>query len=156
MNLELYLPQYNELITLDIIEQMNHDVILGMPWLRKYNPDIYWDSNIINFQCNYTGYRSKEVFIIKLWAELRRTGQRIRILWYQVNIYLKKKLVRLLNKYTQFEDLVKNDLKSITLSEYKLWDYKIPLLEGKSPIYGPIYAFNQWEMEELKKYINKN
>ena len=73
-----------------------------------------------------------------------------------MNVYLKKELVRLPNKYTQFEDLIKNDLKSITLLEHKLWDHKILLLEGKSFIYGLIYALNQWEIEELRKYINKN
>ena len=34
---------------LNVIKQMNHNIILGMPWLRKYNPNIHWDSDIINF-----------------------------------------------------------------------------------------------------------
>ena len=42
----------------------------------------------------------------------------------------------------QFEDLAKDDLKFIALLEYKLWDYKISLLEGKFPIYRFIYILN--------------
>ena len=60
-----------------------------------------------------------------------------------MNICLKKELIRLPNKYIQFKNLIKNNLKSITLLKYKLWDHKIPLLEEKSPIYEPIYVLNQ-------------
>ena len=66
----------------------------------------------------------------------------MRTLWYQINTCKKKELMRLSNQYTQFEYLVKNDLELIALPEYKLWDYKISLQEGKSPIYRPIYALN--------------
>ena len=44
----------------------------------------------------------------------------------------------------------------MTLSEYKLWDYKISLQEGKFPIYKPIYIFNQTEIKKLKRYIKVN
>ena len=66
VNLGLHLPQHNELIILDIIKQMNHNIILRILWLRKHNPDIYWNNNIINFWCNCIGYKSKEISIIKL------------------------------------------------------------------------------------------
>ena len=42
------------------------------------------------------------------------------------------------------------------LLEYKLWDYKIFLQEGKSLIYKSIYTLNQIEMEKLRKYIEVN
>ena len=41
INLELHLSQHNKLIILDIIKQMNHNIILEIPWLKKHNPDIH-------------------------------------------------------------------------------------------------------------------
>ena len=42
------------------------------------------------------------------------------------------------------------------LSEYKLWNYKIPLQKEKSLIYKFIYILNQTEMKELRRYIKIN
>ena len=27
----------------------NYDIILGMPWLRKHNPNINWSTNTLSF-----------------------------------------------------------------------------------------------------------
>ena len=64
--------------------------------------------------------------------------------------------MKLFNQYIQFEYLIKNNLKSITLPEYKLWNHKISLQKGKSPIYKSIYTLNQTEIKKLRKYIKIN
>nr|XP_036581414.1 reverse transcriptase domain protein [Colletotrichum truncatum]KAF6789765.1 reverse transcriptase domain protein [Colletotrichum truncatum] len=40
---------HQELISLDITEIGNHDVILGIPWLRRHNPQIDWVTGRIKF-----------------------------------------------------------------------------------------------------------
>ena len=42
---------YTEILDLTILP-MNYDVILGKPWLAKYNPQIDWRTNIIKFERN--------------------------------------------------------------------------------------------------------
>ena len=41
-NVELLIQEHREEITLDILEMATHDIILGLPWLRKHNPEIDW------------------------------------------------------------------------------------------------------------------
>ena len=36
----LEIEEHRERITLDIVDMVSHDVILGIPWLRKWNPHI--------------------------------------------------------------------------------------------------------------------
>ena len=145
-----------ETITLDVLDDISQDVILGMPWLKKHNPDIQWNRDQIVFRCQCVGRKSKTVSATKLRAESKRTGQGLRTLWYQVNACINKESTNLPKKYAQFEDLGKDDLEITALPKHKPWDHTIPLQEGKSPTYGPIYALNQNEMEELRKYIDEN
>jgi hypothetical protein len=35
------------------------------------------------------------------------------------------------------------------LSEHKLWDHTIPLIERKTPPYGPVYALSETELQAL-------
>ena len=38
--LPLAIQQYYENITLDVVEMATHEIILGIPWLKKHNPII--------------------------------------------------------------------------------------------------------------------
>ena len=156
ISIRLDLTEHSERITLDVIDQMNYELILGMPWLEKHDPVISWKQGKISYQCDCVGHKIKEVSMNQLRAESKRTGQGMKTLWYQVNACEKKESTRLPNQYAQFEHLAKDDLESTALPEHKPWDHEIPLQEGKSPTYGPIYALNQTEMEELRRYIEVN
>jgi transposase InsO family protein len=46
---KLSLAKHQEVIQFDIVEMANHDIILGIPWLRKWNPDIDWKTGRIEF-----------------------------------------------------------------------------------------------------------
>jgi hypothetical protein len=36
------------------------------------------------------------------------------------------------------------------------YDYQIPLKEGFTPLFGPIYAISRMELEALKKWLDEN
>ena len=40
--LEMKLQQHHERLPFDIIDLADHEVVLGLPWLRKWNPRIDW------------------------------------------------------------------------------------------------------------------
>ena len=42
------------------------------------------------------------------------------------------------------------------LPAHQEWDLHIPLENGKSPLYGPIYGLTPIEVEALQKKVNKN
>ena len=47
------LSQYYKEITLDILGIATHDIILGLPWLRKYNPKIDWVKRTLLLDYDY-------------------------------------------------------------------------------------------------------
>ena len=51
--LPLALQSHHEEIVLDITDMASHDVVLGMPWLKKHNPVINWRKGVLKFeQCD--------------------------------------------------------------------------------------------------------
>src|SRR3954463_3250075 len=45
----LRFKNHEEKIDLRVVSLPHHDIILGQPWLEKWNPDIDWKSHQINF-----------------------------------------------------------------------------------------------------------
>src|SRR3954451_12784173 len=45
----LKLPKHEESINLCIISLPHHDIILGLPWLKKWNPRIDWHTHQVLF-----------------------------------------------------------------------------------------------------------
>jgi len=43
------ISSHRELATFQVANLQNHQVILGMPWLREHNPTIYWNDKRITF-----------------------------------------------------------------------------------------------------------
>ena len=45
----LCFENHEEKIDLRVVSLPHHDIILGQPWLEKWNPDIDWKNHKINF-----------------------------------------------------------------------------------------------------------
>jgi len=45
------ISSHRELATFQVANLQNHEVILGMPWLREHNPRIDWNDKRITFNC---------------------------------------------------------------------------------------------------------
>jgi hypothetical protein len=58
-------------------------------------------------------------------------------------------------EYADFEDVF-SKAKAEKLPEHKPYDHSIPLEEGKTPPFGPIYSLSAPEMGALKKYLDEN
>jgi hypothetical protein len=46
----LRFQDHEERIDLRVVSLPHHDIILGQPWLEKWNPDINWRTHQITFQ----------------------------------------------------------------------------------------------------------
>jgi len=58
------ISSHRELATFQVINLQNHEVILGMPWLREHNPTIDWNDKRITFnseRCTSWGLKSSPV-----------------------------------------------------------------------------------------------
>ena len=60
------------------------------------------------------------------------------------------------SEYQDFEDLFKKKKGEVALSKYKLWDYEIPIEDGKtSNYYKELIPLFKKEEDFLKDYIEK-
>ena len=51
----MQIQQYNKHIIFNIIDMVNHQIVLKIPWLEEYNPKINWKMHNFKFdKCRYT------------------------------------------------------------------------------------------------------
>ena len=50
--LPMVIGDHFEIINFDVTPLGQYDIVLGVPWLRKHNPDINWQTNDLLFRCN--------------------------------------------------------------------------------------------------------
>ena len=48
--LTMTFQQHHEELTLNIVRMINHDIVLGMPWLKMHNLNIDWETKIFKFE----------------------------------------------------------------------------------------------------------
>jgi predicted aspartyl protease len=58
-------------------------------------------------------------------------------------------------EYHEFIDLF-SEKAAEKLPPHRPYDHSIPLVEGKTPPYGPLYGMSRVELEALKKYLEEN
>jgi len=56
----------------------------------------------------------------------------------------------------EFKELFVKELDKSALLAHQPWDYEIPIKEGKTLLFRPIYQMLENELVVLKEYINKN
>jgi len=145
---EVYLPElsfgkHQEPITLDTIS-MDHDLILGMPWLRKHNPEVDWDRQKLAFlrcKCEKNQSITKSPIVVKG----ETTGAELAVL-----------MSDLPPEYQGFKKLFQEGEPGKTLPKHQPWDHEIPLETGKKPTYGPIYSLSEKELAVLRDYLKDN
>ena len=58
-------------------------------------------------------------------------------------------------EYHKFTGLLSEDQAS-KLPYYRPYDFKIPIKEGFTPPFGPLYSLSKNKLEELQKYLKEN
>ena len=48
--LPVVIQRHHEELTFDIVGMATHDIVLGMPWLKKHNPVINWKRGVLKFE----------------------------------------------------------------------------------------------------------
>jgi hypothetical protein len=153
--------EHEEYITLDITEIGRNDIILGIPWLRKWNPRIDWTTGQLCLDqptqgTARTGQREKRSLA---------SGQRHEKTPKQAQPTLTKEstskdtrcntagLERIPREYRQYEQLFREQPDDEALPEHGPWDHEIPLQEGKQPTFQKIYPLNGIQRTALKEWL---
>ena len=58
-------------------------------------------------------------------------------------------------EYKEYEQLFREAPTNEALPKHQAWDHVIPIEEGKSPPFGPLYQLSAKELKVLKEYIDE-
>jgi hypothetical protein len=144
---------HTEEIQFDLVAMGTHAVILGMPWLKLHNPQIdWWKERITMNQCQCGSDHRAPTGDDKSPGreELCATSNEPEDL-AQASV-----LKRIPAAYKEYEPLFQEGPRSEALPKHQPWDHEIPIEEGKSPTFGPIYQLSEKELGVLKGYIDEN
>ena len=142
------------------------DAILGLPWLKRINPQIDFSRTTVQLrpeQVDYiigAGTASREIKDPELPPEYADFVARLDNFVAQRKNYLvgastienKAPGQELPPDYADFAELFDKKAENM-LPRHEEWNHTIPLEEGKSPPYGPIYSFTPTEREILRKEL---
>jgi len=152
----------------EVLPLQKYDLILGKPWLYDLNPRINWKNNQISIKKDNRIYNirtevkenSKEcqtslVSRQQFNQEAKRTAELYAVL--AVEDPEKETKIERVSEFLkelvdQYQDVFSDELPKELPPERNI-DHEIPLQEGTSPPYGPIYKMSVPEMKELKKQI---
>jgi transposase InsO family protein len=162
---------HTERITLDFFGLAIHDVILGLPWLRKHNPRIDWATNKLSFDCcggrphrmPPRGQSSKgdERAMNQITSERPNTQPKD---WWGIQEYMqyekeipteKNAPPAIPTEYQNWHELFEDVEPENELPQHQPWDHEITLQEGKTPTFGPIYGLSEKELAEVRSYIKE-
>ncbi|KAJ1157947.1 hypothetical protein NDU88_010644 [Pleurodeles waltl] len=137
-------PARREIIRLDIIEAPQYEIILGMPWLRKSNPVIDWQTKTVSFQ----SLRSEKVCSLYDNPPALALAQGLQL------ATVVEKAVILPSVYAKFKDLF-DEGQAETLPPHRIYDCKIDLIPGALLPSCRVYALSDPETKHLRRYLDR-
>jgi len=168
----LYIQGQNQRLRLDVFDLADHDIILGIPWLREYNPQIDWITRTLSWKnCDDTtsskpAHRQRsmvdEKTIRRIASKPTRKRQKAvtstdrRKSLPDVRVLEKRVTPDIPQEYAEFRKLFEEELGKEALPKHQPWDHEIKLEEGKKPGFQPIYGMSEKELQELRTYIDVN
>jgi RNase H-like domain found in reverse transcriptase/Reverse transcriptase (RNA-dependent DNA polymerase)/Integrase zinc binding domain/Chromo (CHRromatin Organisation MOdifier) domain/gag-polyprotein putative aspartyl protease len=174
-SVKLYLGPHREYLHLRVAPLPHHDIILGKPWLNRWNPEIDWPRNIITINVNEIQERITPTREI-LTDEAKRS---------KINVISAKQAWKAIKKgedevvlaiiresdesdtddkpterdfgkeiLTEFADVFPEKLPHGVPPEREV-DHRIELESGATPTAKPMYRMSQNELEELRKQLDE-
>jgi len=161
---------HKEVVRLEIVEIAKDKIILGMPWLRRHNPEIDWLRGTLKFSrctCGKGGEPTTRADTpeVKLYPVSYRTIKRIgakdptsvRRVWIKSLEHQKEgETSQPPPVYGKYGTLFSEPTGDIDLQPHQPWDHEIKLKEGTEPTSGPIYPMSANELQKVKDYIDDN
>ena len=134
VKVNLQVDDHSESVWLDVVRLPKHDIILGMPWLAKHDPHVYWRDRRLTFRssfCRQNCVRSN--MVVSTLVEIPTIP----------------------DAYNDFMDVFSKK-EADKLPPHRSYDCPIDLIEGQQPPFGPIYNLSEPELQALKLYIDEN
>ncbi|ESK81842.1 gag polymerase env [Moniliophthora roreri MCA 2997] len=184
MRLELTIGDYVEVVELLVTDLGPEEVILGLPWLRKVNPDIDWKAGLMNIRVEEEEeVKKEEVEVEEQYQRIMGNHQQRRKWWkegiledttdelwvatgvtYSAELAyeeLKKKKKRSMEEIVPIEfheyRKVFSEEESHRLPEHKPYDHTIDLKpDAPETIRSKVYPMSVNEQGELDQFLEEN
>ena len=172
----MHVGLYYENIDLKVAPLPKHDIILGKPWLERWNPHINWRTNEIEFRFNDQEITIKPQgpqFLAAKTPERKTVPSQITIITAQqaeqaiqqgdelfaLTISESKELIEVPDErvralLAEFSDVFPEKLPA-ELPPPREVDHRIELEPGSVPPSRPIYRMSPLELEELRKQLDE-
>lgn len=175
------IQKHHEEIVLDVVFMKTHDVVLGIPWLRKHNPAIDWTRGVLRMkkhglvtQLNLTQWqrspvnegeqtlRAAMLGHPKQDDSARRSDSTSDPMDHKdayEQVRVPKEIdtsLKIPEQYKEWEFLFQEEEGEAALPKNQPWDHEIKLKPGTEPGFGPIYKLSEPELEATGKYIQEN
>ena len=126
-------------------------MILGMPQLKRHNPRVDQQSEKITLdQCDCLRAPLKRENATLGQRELCATSKTLE------DLAQASSLKQILVEYKEYEELFQEAPTNEVLPQHQPQDHVIPIKEGKSLPFRPIYQLLEKELKVPKEYINEN
>jgi hypothetical protein len=111
----------------DILPMASHQMMLGMPWLAKYNPYVDWSQGTITFGLQ-TPSHDRAIMQVQRVEGLPEA----------------------------YQDMKEAFQEKTTLPDHQEWDHTIPLKEGTELVKLPTRKMDEVQAKVLRKYIDES
>ena len=152
-----------------LVVPTDQEVILGLPWLERWNPTVDWEKRTINFpyrtgrvhthgapESTQEGVRTEIISALAMKRELRKAETRafICIVRETESTGADDRHPCMAKLEKEFPDIFAEKLPP-GMPPTRGVTHTIELEEGVAPPFGPIYRFAPAELEELRKQITE-
>ncbi|QRV92223.1 Transposon Ty3-G Gag-Pol polyprotein [Ceratobasidium sp. AG-Ba] len=137
LNLKIF--DHEEEVDAYVVNVGNHDLVLGMAWLKRHNPAIDWDKKSLIFSSRYCSENCLHT------SPIVKSGEP------DLEIATTSKLP---TRYSEFSKIFTEEEIS-PLPPHRPYDCEITLKPDAVPRHGPIYSLGPREDEELRKTVTK-
>src|SRR5438876_10311292 len=145
---------HEEWIQFDVTYIGTHKIVLGTPWLAQHNPNINWKKRAVEVadcECQKGPPTLKTETASVGQEEVCATSQE------PEDLPQASSLDKIPMEYRkEFKELFEETLDETALPAHQPWDHEIPVEDGKTPLFGPMYQMSETELAVLKEYIDKN
>jgi hypothetical protein len=135
--IKMYINKHVEELFLDVMSLGQHDLVLGVPWLKTHNPSIDWPTGIVDFDSEHCVRRCIRDMPRDLGSLEGGVG------------------VQIPEEYADFQDVFEPQ-NADKLPPHRPYDLEIKLQPGKLPQMGHVYSLSREEEAEAKKWIDEN
>jgi len=135
-----------------VIDTIEHDVVLGLPWLQAANPQIDWRSGNWRFPIQHD-----EISVGATRKQIRRARAAIianimPLTMGSTNTDRAPDAKRIPSEYDDFHDVFYPSEEK-ALPPHSTLEHRIDLVDDARPPWGPIYPLSESELQTLRTYL---